>query len=207
MQYNNRLSSSEMHSSAATSSQASTSQPYVVFLACPLKADFAYWMFPIVLLLQLEEWCSFFCSSLGRVFLWRFKSGYGISIQKSDISNLISRYGIHISYLDMRYDRSRFGDYENVPQGLFRYAIGITQPRIVYISYPDMGYVSHIAIWDLRYCFSRLKSHILIWNVIEKRGLNHSANFIFGHFRTLARCNARKCLKIPRVFWSWDRFM
>ena len=29
-----------------------------------------------------------------------------------------------MSYLDMRYDRSRFGDLENVPQGLFRYAIG-----------------------------------------------------------------------------------
>ena len=24
----------------------------------------------------------------------------------------------------MRYDKSRFGDFENVPQGLFRYAIG-----------------------------------------------------------------------------------
>ena len=61
---------------------------------------------------------------LGRVFLWRFISRYGISIEKCDISYLISGYGIHISYLDMRYDKSRFGDFENVPQDLFRYAIG-----------------------------------------------------------------------------------
>ena len=57
---------------------------------------------------------------LGRVFLSRFKSGYGISIEKCDIK---SHIGIWDTYLtsDMRYEYSRLRDSENVPKGLFRY--------------------------------------------------------------------------------------
>ena len=73
----------------------------------------------------------------------------------------------------MRYDKSRFGDFENVPQGLFRYAIGTFRNHKTSNSLIEYGILNFQL--QLQYQLSIIT--ILNWYyvsqfelVIEKRG-------------------------------------